>query len=239
MKRKTALVLALLMFVSLFPFAVSHAGSGVPVTVNGETRTLDWDKINIKDGVMKVLILGFEKRDKGEQFGTLAVIAEGREIRSKKAQDDGKGGCTYYFDCSAMPDAILFYPADDPDRRILIWKSSSFGIRSTYVGEWVGTAVPMEGGNEFTVTASLEFDGKGQFKYLRGDSGAMLPFVAQVDGRDFEAKVADGVMPITELKGKLKYSRTTLYAKITVVYRDGGEETFDITFTRKTEDGEE
>ena len=239
MRQKTALILALLMLFALLLPVVSQADSGVAVTVNGVTRTLNWDKINIQNGIMKVLVLGFDKKDRGAAFGTLAVIAQGKEILSKKAQDDGKGGCTYYFDCSALPDAILFYPNDDTGRRILLWKDGQFGISSTYTGEWTGTAVPKEGGEEFTVTASLEFDGQGWFKYRREDSAGMFPFTAKMNGREFTAEVADGVMPVTALKGMLKYTRSALKAEITAVFRDGGEETFTITFTRTKENEEE
>lgn len=240
MKRSIALFLSLLIFASLLPFAVSEAAGSNRVTVNGKTRTLDWDNIFGKDGKLEVRIRGFKKKDKGKEFGNAAVLTGGKEIRADRSKDDGKGKCTYYFNKAGWPEAIFFYPKDGTNRRIVLYKDSGVTIVSPgFTGYWKGTATPKDGGEEFPVTAELDSEGNGQFKYRRSeDSAGMLPFTGLFNDGKFSAKVANGVLPVTKLSGKLKYANHTVKGTITVTYRNGEKQAFTLNLSRAAKEEE-
>ncbi len=234
MKRSIAMLLSLMMIVFMLPLTVSEAAGSNQVTVNGKTRTLDWDNIFGKDGKLEIRIRGFKKKDKGKNFGTAAVLTGGKEIRANKSKDDGKGKCTYYFNKAGWPEAIFFYPKDGTNRRIVLYKDSGVTIVSPgFTGHWKGTATSKDGGEGFPVSAELDDEGNGQFKYRRSeDNAGMLPFTGLLNAGKFSAKVANGVMPITRLNGKLKYASDTVNGSITVTYRDGEKQTFTVTLSR-------
>ena len=237
MKRRNVLFAFLLLITGLLPFVVSEAGesTAVTVTVNGETRQLDWDDLFTKDGKMTIRVTGFKKTDRGEDFGMLGIIAGEKEIKALSAEDDGQGHCTYTFENSSMPDAVFLYAADGSGRRILIWKTFDFkgAVPAACVGQWKGSAVPKKGGDKFTVTLSVDFDGQGLFKYKREDSAGMLPFTAKITEKKFTAIVANELMPITKIKGNWKISKGKLKLTATVTYRDEEEkETFTVTLKK-------
>ena len=246
MKRRIALLLSLLIIVSLFPLAVSEAGGGggAYITVDGQRRFLDWDNIFGKDGRLEIKIKGFKKNDKGADFGNLAVLGSQKEYKADRCKDDGNGICIYYFDKAEWPQAIVFYPKDGTGRRIVLWKDDGVTIvTATYVGKWTGTAVPKEGGEAFPVTAELDINGNGQFKYKRSeDNMGMFSFIGQMVNGKLNATVANGVMPITRIKGSIKYNKNgTLKGTVTITFRDGEKEQFTIKLTKAggDEDDEE
>ena len=174
------------------------------------------------------------KKDKGKEFGNAAVLTGGKEIKADRSKDDGKGKCTYYFKKAGWPEAIFFYPKDGTNRRIVLWKDKGVTIISQqYAGSWVGTAAPKDGGEDFPVTAELDDAGNGQFKYSRSeDNAGMFPFTGLLNAGKFSANVANGVMPIIRLSGKLKYDQNTVNGTITVTYRNGKKQAFTVKFTR-------
>ena len=235
MKRRIALLLSLLIIVSLFPFAVSEAGSSgdsAVVTVNGKERKLHWDNIFGRNNKLEIRIKGFNKNDKGQDFGNVAVLVDGKEIRAEKSKDDGNGKCTYYFSNAGWPQAIFFYPKDGTSRRIVLYSDVTI-VTTKYVGKWTGTVIPKEDGEEFPVTAEIDAAGNGQFKYRRSeDNMGKLPFLGQLIDGKLSATVANGVMQIKGLKGNLGITGSRLKGKVTVTFSNGKKEVFSVRLER-------
>ena len=201
------------------------------------------ETINIKNGKMVVKVSGFTEV-KGKDFGLLSVIAQGEEIRAESAKDDRKGNCTYTFKCSAMPDAMWFYPADG-GARVLLWKDSDYVMKDPwispeYAGVWEGTAVPAGDRAELQLTCELHTDGTGIYSYKSEDGAAKLPFTVVLDGREFHAVVAEGVMPVTALEGTWKLQRAVLKLDVKAILSDGEEVSYTVSLRKsaETEDGE-
>ena len=240
MGKRIAILLMLLAAAVLLPFTAVLADEfdNVPVTSDGVTQKLHWDKLNIRNGKMVVTVTGFNEV-KGKDFGMLSVVAEGKEFQAKSAKDDKKGNCVYSFDCSAMPGAMWFYPADG-GARVLLWKDSKYmladpWIPADYAGVWKGTAIPADGGTELELTCELRTDGTGTYSYRSGENAAMLPFSVRIQNRLFTAEIAGGVMPVTEVKGTWKLQQTELLLEARAVYRDGEDMLYSVKLSKSNE----
>ena len=242
MRKTASFFLALLLAAWLLLPAASQAAGGkfgADVTVNGTTRFLQWEKMNVRNGKLVVTVSGFG-REKGKNVGELSVIVGGQEKRPKKQQDDGKGNCVYTFESTALPEAILFYPADGGET-VLLWRDgeSGYGIPETHTGKWKGTATPEDGSPEFTVTLSLAFDGTGEYKYMREETGAMVPFTVRLNNWAFYADVTADIVPVEKLEGTQTLQRGTLLLKVTAFLRNGEKEDFTVKLKKVREEEEQ
>ena len=243
MKRRITLLLAMLVIVSLFPFAASNAGTynTISITVNGQKRDLYSDSFWVRNKELQIKVKGFKKTDKGKDFGNVSVLCGGREVMAGKTKDDGKGMCVYYFDNAGWPEAIFFYPKDGTNRRILLSNIEHVTIvSSAYIGKWTGTVIPKDDGEEFPVTAEIDEAGNGQFRYRRSeDNMGKLPFLGQLIDGKLSATVANGVMEIKALKGNLGISGGKMKGKLTVIFRNGDKKVFSVRLTRAGGDEED
>ena len=223
MKRMTAFILALLLAACAIPFT---AAADKAVTVDGVTQKLNWDNMFIKDGNMVITMKGFDQVG-GEKFGNLSVLIGDEEIIAYAVKDIGDGKCDYSFTgCKALPDVIVFWPDDGSDSRILIWKDSESNLATlpgSYTGNWEGIATPKDGSPEFVVFLRIDFDGRGNYKYMTEERGALVPFHAKLKGNEITAKVeADIPLPVKELTGTLvKREEERLIASFEKAIGDG------------------
>lgn len=241
MKRMTAFILALLLAACAIPFT---AAADKAVTVDGVTQKLNWDNMFIKDGNMVITMKGFDQVG-GEKFGNLSVLIGDEEIIAYAAKDIGDGKCDYSFTgCKALPDAIVFWPDDGSDSRILIWKDSESNLATlpgSYTGNWEGIATPKDGSPEFVVFLRIDFDGRGNYKYMTEERGALVPFYAKLKGNEITAKVeADIPLPVKELTGTLvKREEDSMTLEITARNYDGSEASYDVKIVKVPKEAEE